>query len=197
MPKNHGVYRMYKKVKVTLENFINSWTKKETNFCTVESVIEWVETIKSKTIVNVNIVPLDECHGWFYDSGTGSIHNYSNSFFDIRGIATQTDDDYFINQPIIFQPEIGYLGIISKIIDDTIYFLMQAKIEPGNINVVQISPTIQATKSNFEKKHGGSEPPYLQYFKSVKNDDIIVDQIQSEQSSRFYKKRNRNIIILA
>ena len=32
---------------------------------------------------------------------------------------------------------------------------MQAKIEPGNINKIQLSPTIQATKSNFTQKHGG------------------------------------------
>lgn len=72
---------------------------------------------------------------------------------------------------------------------------MQAKIEPGNINNIQISPTIQATKSNFTQKHGGKKPLYLEYFLEAGRHKIIVDQIQSEQSSRFYKKRNRNIII--
>ena len=72
---------------------------------------------------------------------------------------------------------------------------MQAKIEPGNINKVQISPTIQATKSNFLQKHGGRKPYYLEYFLNAPNYTVLVDQIQSEQSSRFYKKRNRNIII--
>ena len=72
---------------------------------------------------------------------------------------------------------------------------MQAKIEPGNINKVQISPTIQATKSNFFQKHGGSQPAFLEYFLNAKQTNILVDQIQSEQSSRFYMKRNRNIIL--
>ena len=69
---------------------------------------------------------------------------------------------------------------------------MQAKIEPGNVNKIQISPTIQATKSNFTQKHGGNKPKYLEYFLDNNNHKIIVDQIQSEQSSRFFKKRNNN-----
>lgn len=75
-------------------------------------------------------------------------------------------------------------------------FLMQAKIEPGNVNKIQISPTIQATKSNFQQKHGGKKPVYLDFFLNVRPENIIVDQIQSEQSSRFLGKRNRNIIIM-
>jgi oxidase EvaA len=74
--------------------------------------------------------------------------------------------------------------------------LMQAKIEPGNVNKIQISPTIQATKSNFLQKHGGKKPAYLDYFLNADMHTIIVDQIQSEQSSRFIGKRNRNIIIV-
>ena len=80
-------------------------------------------------------------------------------------------------------------------IDGKLNFLMQAKVEPGNVNVIQISPTIQATKSNFTQKHGGAVPAYLEYFKNAKQHTIIVDQLQSEQASRFLGKRNRNIII--
>ena len=55
---------------------------------------------------------------------------------------------------------------------------MQAKIEPGNINKIQLSPTIQATKSNFTQKHGGRKPNYLEYFLNAVDHEIIVDQIQ-------------------
>lgn len=46
---------------------------------------------------------------------------------------------------------------------------MQAKIEPGNVNRIQISPTIQATKSNFMQTHGGKAPAYLEYFSDEQN----------------------------
>nr|MWN21435.1 hypothetical protein [Leuconostoc lactis] len=73
--------------------------------------------------------------------------------------------------------------LTSDVREGVLNFLMQAKIEPGNINAVQISPTIQATKSNFMAKHGGKKPAYLDYFLNAKQHQVIYDQIQSEQSS--------------
>ena len=72
---------------------------------------------------------------------------------------------------------------------------MQAKIEPGNLNYVQLSPTIQATKSNYTQVHKGKESLYLEYFRDRTN-LVLIDQLQSEQGGRFFKKRNRNILIL-
>lgn len=68
------------------------------------------------------------------------------------------------DQPIINQPEIGFLGFIVKKIQGVYHFLMQAKIEPGNLNVVQLSPTLQATRSNYTRVHKGAIPKYLEYF---------------------------------
>ena len=72
---------------------------------------------------------------------------------------------------------------------------MQAKIEPGNINYVQLSPTLQATKSNYSQVHEGNVPAYLNYFREAKKEQVLLDQLQSEQGARFLKKRNRNILI--
>ena len=72
---------------------------------------------------------------------------------------------------------------------------MQAKIEPGNVNYVQLSPTLQATKSNYTQVHKGRKPLFLNYFQERDNCEVLLDQFQSEQGARFLKKRNRNIII--
>ncbi|MBW2388126.1 MAG: NDP-hexose 2,3-dehydratase family protein, partial [Deltaproteobacteria bacterium] len=93
------------------------------------------------------------------------------------------------------QPEIGILGILSKRFGGVRHFLMQAKAEPGNINIVQLSPTVQATQSNYRRVHGGSAPNYLEYFAQVPAEQRLVDQLQTEQGSRFLKKRNRNMIV--
>ena len=71
-------------------------------------------------------------------------------------------------------------------------YLLQAKAEPGNINKIQISPTVQATKSNYTRVHGGKEIPYLRYFKK-KNKNF---SLQSEQAFRYYNKLNSNIVSL-
>lgn len=112
-------------------------------------------------------------------------------------MSCRIDDEIVAEQPIIIQDEIGFLGIIAKEIKGILHFLMQAKIEPGNVNGVQVSPTIQATRSNFTCVHGGQMPLYFDWFKEAQKYGVVLyDQIQSEQGSRFAGKRNRNIILL-
>jgi NDP-hexose 2,3-dehydratase. len=160
-----------------------------------EELTDWLKERKEKQYVYIDRIPLEECSPWFYDDRSGQIRNRQGTFFQISGLRGAYPDGTSVEQPIILQKEIGYLGIICKRFHGVWHFLMQAKIEPGNINYVQISPTIQATKSNFTRQHGGREPAYLRYFTHMKPEDILVDQIQSEQSSRFLGKRNRNVII--
>lgn len=163
---------------------------------TTEELWRWIEEINKNTFVMVEESNLENDDMWFYDDYNGEISNRKRSFFSISGMRYFINGEFVEEQPIIFQPEIGYLGIICKEIEGVIHFLMQAKIEPGNVNCVQISPTIQATKSNFTRVHGGKLPPYFDYFDNCNSYNVIYDQIQPEQTTRFYKKRNRNIIIL-
>ena len=156
---------------------------------------DWLEERNNRTHVEIRHIPLEECKPWLYDDEKGCIRNEDNTFFQIYGLKQYEHDKCTCEQPIILQDEIGFLGIITCKINDTWHYLMQAKIEPGNVNVVQISPTLQATKSNFTGKHGGRIPEYLDNFLHMDPKDVIVDQIQSEQSSRFLKKRNRNVIV--
>ena len=158
-------------------------------------IAEWLQERKKSQHVRIRMISLEECAPWYYDQEEGRIRNRDDTFFSISGMEAEYPEAGSISQPIILQREIGYLGILCRKIRGVWHFLMQAKIEPGNINYVQISPTIQATKSNFTRKHGGKEPPYLRLFRQMRQEDILVDQIQSEQSSRFWGKRNRNVII--
>lgn len=171
---------------LTTDNPINS----------TESLKQWIEQRNREVVVNVEQIPFDQMEGWCIDE-EGCLRHNSGKFFSIQGIHVETDYGRISSwdQPIINQPEIGYLGIITKIIDGSLYFLMQSKIEPGNVNCVQISPTIQATKSNYSRVHKGKKPAYLDYFLNVKPENVLLDQLQSEQGARFLHKRNRNIII--
>ena len=174
----------------TLKSIVRSWCAEDSPVSSTADILAWVRERNANTAVEIRKIPLERCAPWFYDAAEGCIRNENRSFFTVTGLR---GPDFA--QPVILQPEIGYLGILCREFDGVAHFLMQAKIEPGNVNCVQISPTIQATKSNFTQKHGGKKPPYLDYFLNASRYEIVVDQIQSEQSSRFYKKRNRNILL--
>jgi oxidase EvaA len=59
---------------------------------------------------------------------------------------------------------------------------------------VQLSPTVQATPSNYERVHGGRATPYLDLFLERRG-RVLADLLLSEQGSRYLRKRNRNMIL--
>lgn len=183
-------------MKDIIKSIVKSWKNTKGNVNNTEDVILWINKLNKETFVDIKECKVSDSTFWFYDDYNGEILNRKRSFFSVKGMRHFVDDTFICEQPMIIQPEIGYLGIICKMIDGELNFLMQAKIEPGNVNCVQISPTIQATKSNFTRAHGGKLPTYFEYFENSQKYQVIYDQIQSEQSARFYKKRNRNMIML-
>ena len=176
---------------------IKSLLTTDNPFNCTEEVLAWIGRRNREVQVNVAQVPFAELRGWHFDEGTGNLSHESGKFFSIVGIDVYKSQDEIVRwkQPIINQPEVGYLGIICKEFNGILYFLLQAKIEPGNVNCVQLSPTLQATRSNYTQVHGGKKPAYLEYFQNAKPGQIILDKLQSEQGARFLRKRNRNIII--
>jgi oxidase EvaA len=169
----------------------------ENPFMSTNACIDWLEHQRKETHIQIRQIPFTELRKWHFDKNSGNLNHDSGRFFSIEGVHIKTNYGFVPewSQPIINQPEIGILGIITREINGILYFLMQAKIEPGNINYVQLSPTLQATKSNFTKVHKGVYPDYLDYFLDNKKTVVLLDQLQSEQGARFLKKRNRNIII--
>lgn len=177
--------------------FLQSALTERNPFNKTEDVLSWIREQNRKITVNVRCMSFaDIAPEWQFDAD-GNLRHRTGRFFSIEGIRVRTNYGGVPEweQPIINQPEIGYLGIITKEIDGILYFLLQAKVEPGNVNNVQLSPTLQATKSNYSQVHQGRKPLYLEYFLNAKPEQVLLDQLQSEQSARFLRKRNRNIII--
>lgn len=188
------------------KGFWRSW-RADTGVHSFDELLAWVTERNRAIRVDIRRISLDDCSPWALDGASGFIRNANGSFFQVAGLVTENVDpatgeaSKAGEQPVLLQSEIGYLGIVAKEFDGVVHFLMQAKIEPGNVNKVQLSPTIQATRSNFLQLHGGRRPAYLEYFlrdgsPDGKRVETVVDQVQSEQSSRFLGKRNRNVLVL-
>lgn len=166
-------------------------------FYSTHEIREWLSSIKNKQSFDVKQISLAALRKWNFHKDTGNLEHNTGGFFSIRGLRVKTNIGQIRewSQPIIYQPEFGILGILTKKINGILYFLMQAKAEPGNIHTFQLAPTVQATYSNYTRIHGGKKTPYLEYFLGDKTTQVLIDQLQSEQGARFYHKRNRNIIV--
>ena len=154
-----------------------------------KKIVNWLTKMKQKHLLDVNIINLNKINNWEFNKT--EIFHISKKFFKIVGIRVFSNfykDNW--DQPIIIQDEVGILGIIKD--PNTKKYLLQAKVEPGNINKLQLAPTVQATKSNYSGVHGGNKVPYIEHFLKLKN---IKKYNQSEQGFRYLQKFNSNILI--
>ncbi|MFD4575697.1 NDP-hexose 2,3-dehydratase family protein [Streptomyces sp. NPDC058417] len=143
----------------------------------------------------VERIPFSGLDAWSFDPETGDLGHRTGRFFTVRGLRARVGGDSGTawEQPVIEQPEVGILGILAKEFGGVLHFLMQAKMEPGNRNLLQLSPTVQATRSNYTRVHQGAPVRYLEHF--VKPRRVVADTLQSEHGSWFYRKANRNLIV--
>ena len=161
------------------------------------AILPWFDDRLRAHCFRLEPIPFHDMAQWGFDPETGNLCHESRRFFSIEGLRVRTNWGQVPEweQPVIVQPEIGILGFIAKRFGGVLHFLVQAKMEPGNINMIQLAPTLQATRSNFTRVHQGRAPRYLEHFTDRRQCRVLVDVLQSEQGARFLRKRNRNIIV--
>ncbi|WP_017537053.1 NDP-hexose 2,3-dehydratase family protein [Nocardiopsis halophila] len=167
------------------------------SLCTAATTADWLSERERAHPLSVRRVPFHELDDWSFAPDTGNLVHWTGRFFSVGGLEVHSDEGTVERwrQPILHQPEIGILGILAKEFDGVLHFLMQAKMEPGNPRLLQISPTVQATRSNFDQVHRGSAVRYLEHFIEPRRGRVLADALQSEQGSWFYRKANRNMVV--
>jgi oxidase EvaA len=158
---------------------------------TIKDTLNWLNSIKNRANFRVKEVSLDINSSWSYENG--AIRHTSHRFFNVIGVKYLDEDGKITYLPLIDQWEIGTLGFIWRDSNSIPEVLVQAKIEPGNVGIIQLAPSCQATASNADRVHGGSISPLSDVFGK---DEVVVisDSLQSEQGTRFYHKLNRNVL---
>jgi len=179
--------------------FLESALTEDSSSGSAADVLDWLESMRAQQHLVSTPIPFRELGEWSFEDGSGDLIHKSGKFFRISGIRVESAfaDQPEWDQPIIGQPEIGILGILSREIGGVVHLLMQAKMEPGNPLGIQLAPTVQATHSNYTQVHNGARPPYLEYFLHRDRSRVLIDQLQWEQGSAFLRKRNRNIVVAA
>ncbi len=159
----------------------------------LKKIYNWLKNQKKKQKIIVKQKDFSQLKLWKYKPK--KIFHTSKKFFSIIGVRV-TSNFYkhkTWDQPIIYQNGSGILGILRRNISGQPEYLMKANVEPGNINKLQISPTVQATKSNYTRVHGGKKIKYLSNFLKFKK--YLVNIKQTEQGFNYLLKKNKNILI--
>lgn len=156
---------------------------------TAEQTRQWLAKTDDASALQVTEVAFQDCRHWHMRDGT--LEHDTGRFFSISGFKTAGVQDQ--THVMIDQPEIGWLGFIVRQGPDGVEWLAQAKTEPGNISATQLAPSIQATRSNYLRAHGGRSTAFLDEFQSATT--YLSDGPHSEQGTRFMWKFNRNSVL--
>ena len=158
----------------------------------VKAAQNWIEDLRAADDTQVLSGSLATSSAWALTNGR--IQHASGRYFSLMGLEW-AHDGMSQSQPFIEQREIGTLGFIARLRDGSLDLLVHAKAEPGNVGIIQLAPTCQATASNRDRVHGGELPPFSSYFDNIAG-DILCDTLQSEHGSRFLGKLNRNVFVV-
>lgn len=167
----------------------------------VTEIIEWLNKKRKKNSGKSKLVPISQLADWVYSEQEGIVRHKKGSeyFFSVQGVVVSKAHGTEVtgwNQPIIVQKEGGYLVILCQERDNQIKFLLHAKFEAGNIDRVQLGPTIQATHSNLNQHHSGRKPVFSEYIENHPETTLIYTARHNEEGARFWEKSNINRLIL-
>lgn len=166
-------------------------------------LLEWYWDLVNTSTMVVKKIPLHECRQWRLNERTGCIEHESGEFFRVEGYRITGTKSREVtsgwDQPFLTQEgyDGGILGLVRQRIKGIPHYLIEGKEEPGNYNLVQISPTVQATFSNLKRAHKGKSTNYADLFLNPDKYPvhIILDQWTSEDGGRLFNKRNRSMLI--
>ena len=89
----------------------------------------------------------------------------------------------------------GLCAFIVRKIDGLYHFLVQAKLECGNFDVLELAPTVQCLTGNVFASD--TKPPFVDYVLNAPKERVLYDAMQSEEGGRFFREQNRNMIVEA
>ena len=180
-----------------VEHFLSCVVRRpDTN--AIAEVLEWLGAQRRQCKMQVETIPMQDVEQWAVDPSTGATRHETGEFFEVIGIRVSQGDQREQTewcQPIIYQREMGILGILCQRINGECRYLLQAKAEPGNLYKLQISPTLQATVSNLKRAHGGRKPIFAEYFENPRPGSVIYATYQTEDGGRLYLKTNLNMLV--
>ncbi len=164
-------------------------------------VLTWLTGEQAACDAIVNRVGLNNCFGkWHRDPDTGDIYHESGGFFRIIGVDVKTDkreSGIGWSQPMIDQgTESSIAGLLKHKYSDSCKYLVEAKFEPGNYGMVQLSPGLQVTYSNLKQLHKGKKPFLSEYFvEDRENTKVLYEQWLPEDGGRFFLKRVKYMLV--
>ncbi|MDP1866481.1 NDP-hexose 2,3-dehydratase family protein [Bradyrhizobium sp.] len=160
-------------------------------------ILAWREAHRSSIRFKSELIGLDQVRDWSRDE-QGNVQHRSGQFFRIEGARVESSGVREVatwDQPIMTQLDGGVLAMVARETDQGVEFLLQAIAECGNIDTLQLGPTVQSTWSNIRRAHTGRRPPMLEVVFAEAGVRTVYRANHNEEGGRFWKKSNENVVV--
>jgi oxidase EvaA len=95
-------------------------------------------------------------------------------------------------QPMVQPIETGVSAFVTRRIDGLLHFLVQARMEPGVWNLIELGPTVQSLPGTPVDDH---DPFMLDEIRAGRAGTVRYRSTQCEEGGRFYQYATENIVV--
>jgi oxidase EvaA len=163
----------------------------------VEGIISWITRLKAFAELEVEKIPLNDLKEWKKDEL--SIHHIQQKYFSVVGVRAEIGNREVASWtlPLVKSAQEGIIAFIIKKINGVYHFLVQAKMESGNFDIIELAPSVQCLTGNYRKGQNEYEVEFINYVLEPEKHNAIVhySSFQSEEGGRFFEEQNKNMII--
>ncbi len=160
-------------------------------YSSVPHLISWFTELRTRMDMTVNPCGLDDLESW--SSCDDHIKHCAGKYFEVMGVHAEVGKREVAvwDQPLVKQVDEGLVGFLVKEIGGVWHLLVQAKVEPGNLDVLAMAPTVQCITGSYKKME--YPVPYIDWF--IGSGTVHYDTLQSEEGGRFYHEQNRYMLV--
>lgn len=161
----------------------------------IESLIPWITTLKSKYELEHRRIPLNEVKDWCITND--EIFHLQKKHFSVIAVDIHISNREVINwsQPLVKSAQDGLIAFLVKKINGLYHFLVQAKMEAGNLDIIELAPTVQCLTDDYGIGQNENEAPFVNDVLNSSQKNILYKAYQSEEGGRFYREQNLNMIV--
>ena len=129
------------------QKLLSSVFEKNKAHHTKEEILQWMTEYKSNLYIRNSYLPLGCIDDGWENNGYEITHN-SKKFFSILAVAVEAPNREVSKwtQPLINSLNPSINGWICRTINDVLHFLVKIRLEPGSIDLAELSPTVATTE---------------------------------------------------
>ena len=141
-------------------------------------MLSWITSRQAQHVVRTSPLPLREVANWVRTPA--AISHELGLFFSIIAVDITTNGREVAQwtQPLVRPHGAGVVALLVKRVDGVLHALLNARVEPGYLDVVELAPTVQCTPDNYVLTPTADRPPFLDMHNRMKECLVLLGRLE-------------------